>query len=298
MSDLENERRALMGLAYRMLGSWADAEDVVQDALVRWHRHPHREDIESPRAYLTTITSRLALDRLKSARVKREVYVGPWLPDPILNSEQLGPPGDARSELASDLTVALLLALERLSPLERAAFILHDVFDTGWPEVAAALERSEATCRQLASRARVHVKNERPRFRPSTEECDRMLTAFGTAVATGDMRALSALLSEQAVFTADGGGVVKSALRPILGRDRVARMLLGLQHKALAQGETYSFEAAWLNGLPGFVLRGTARSVQTIALETKGDGLIDHIYFVSNPHKLRHLLGAAEPLEA
>ncbi len=290
MSDLEQERRALMGLAYRMLGSWADAEDVVQDALVRWHRHPHRESIESPQAYLTTITSRLALDRLKSARAKREVYVGPWLPEPILHSEQLSPPGDAQSELASDLTVALLLALERLSPLERAAFILHDVFDTSWPEVAAALDRTEATCRKLASRARVQIKSERPRFRPSQEERDRLLTAFGMAVATGDLHTLSAMLSEQAVFTADGGGVVKSALRPILGRDRVARMLLGLQHKAQSQGETYSFEAAWLNGLPGFVLRGTARSVQTIALETSSDGLIAKIYFVSNPHKLRHLL--------
>lgn len=290
--DLEAQRRSLIGLAYRMLGSVSDAEDVVQDALVRWHRHPNRSEIESPRAYLAQITVRLCIDRLKSARTKREVYVGPWLPEPVLDGETLPRDAGMASELASDLSVALLLALERLSPLERAAFILHDVFDTDWPEIAQALERSEAACRQLASRARTHVRDARPRFRPSVEERDRILRAFGIAVATGDLTTLKSLLSKDAVFVGDGGGEVKSALKPISGDDRVARLLIGLQAKAVAQGESLAYAPAWLNGLPGLLLRGTVRAIQTVTLEIDEGGLIRAIYVVSNPSKLRHLLPA------
>lgn len=290
MSELEDQRRALIGLAYRMLGSVADAEDVVQDALVRWHRHPDRSEIASPQAYLTQITARLCIDRLKSARARREVYVGPWLPEPVVDTDDLSPSAEAVSELVSDLSVALLLALERLSPLERAAFLLRDVFDADWSVVATALGRSEAACRQLASRARVHVREDRPRFRPSLEERDRILQAFGGAVATGDLGALSKLLSDDAVFIGDGGGAVKSALRPVTGRDRVARLLLGLHAKSIAAGESYSFTPAWINGLAGFVLRGTPRAVQTLALEVDRGGLIRAVYTVSNPSKLRHLM--------
>lgn len=290
--DLEAQRRSLIGLAYRMLGSVSDAEDIVQDALIRWHRHPNRSEIESPRAYLAQITVRLCIDRLKSARAKREVYVGPWLPEPVLDGETLPRDAGMASELASDLSVALLLALERLSPLERAAFILHDVFDTDWPEIAQALERSEAACRQLASRARTHVRDARPRFRPSVEERDRILRAFGIAVATGDLTTLKSLLSKDAVFVGDGGGEVKSALKPIFGDDHVARLLIGLQAKAVAQGESLAYAPAWLNGLPGLLLRGTVRAIQTVTLEIDEGGLIRAIYVVSNPSKLRHLLPA------
>lgn len=290
MTDLQDERRTLTGLAYRMLGSLADAEDVVQDAFVRWHRHPNPSEIESPHAYLVQTTVRLCIDRLKSARARREVYVGPWLPEPVLDTEQLRLTPSALSELASDLSFALLLALERLSPLERAAFILHDVFDAEWTEVAATLGRSEVACRQLASRARVHLRDERARFQPSLEERDRILNAFGGAIATGDLSALSKLLSEEAVFVGDGGGAVKSALRPVTGRDRVARLLLGLHAKALAQGGYHSFTSAWINGLPGVVLRSAARPVETLSLEVDGKGLIHAVYVVSNPSKLRHLV--------
>jgi RNA polymerase sigma-70 factor, ECF subfamily len=287
--DLEAQRRSLIGLAYRMLGSVADAEDIVQDALIRWHRHPNRSEIASPRAFLAQVTVRLCIDRLKSARTKREVYVGPWLPEPVVDGETLHGDASTASELASDLSVALLLALERLSPLERAAFILHDVFDTDWSEIAAALERSEAACRQLASRARAHVRDERPRFRPSIEERDRILQAFGTAVATGDVTTLKSLLSADAVFLGDGGGEVKSALKPVVGNDRVARLVIGLQAKAVAEGEAHSYTPAWLNGLPGFLLRGTVRAIQTATFEVDEAGRIRAIYVVSNPSKLRHL---------
>ena len=288
MTDLEPDRRTLMGLAYRMLGSVADAEDVVQEALVRWHRHPSPAAVESPRAYLAQVTVRLCLDRLKSARARREVYVGPWLPEPVLDTDGLRP-ADALSELASDLSVALLLTLERLSPLERAAFILHDIFEMEWSDVAATLGRTEAACRQLASRARVHIRDDRPRFRPSAEERERVLAAFAGAIATGDVSALSRLLAEDAVFLSDGGGEVKAALKPVKGRDRVARLLFGLHAKGLAEPGGYSFSAASINGLPGFLVRSGARRVETVALDLDGAGTITAVYAVSNPNKLRHI---------
>jgi RNA polymerase sigma-70 factor (ECF subfamily) len=289
MTAQDDDRRVLTGLAYRMLGSLADAEDVVQDVFVRWHRHPNPSEVDNPRAYRAQVTVRLCIDRLKSARAKREVYVGPWLPEPVLDIEELRPGADALSELASDLSVALLLALERLSPLERAAFILHDVFEAEWSEVATTLGRSEAACRQLASRARVNVRSERPRFRPSLEERDRILTAFVTAVTTGDLSALSQLLAEDAVFLGDGGGEVKSTLKPVVGRDRVARLILGLQAKAVGRGDPYSVTSAWINGLPGLLLRTNARFAETVALDVDEAGIIHAVYIVSNPAKLRHL---------
>jgi RNA polymerase sigma-70 factor (ECF subfamily) len=287
------ERGALVGLAYRMLGSRADAEDLVQEALLRWHERPDKASVEHPRAYRERIVVHLCLDRLKSARARREVYVGPWLPEPILEDvSALAPDAGAASELASDLSVALMLTLERLSPLERAAFVLHDVFDVEWAEVARTLARSEVACRKLASRAREHVRREGARYQPSREACEGVQAAFAMALATGDASALAGLLAEDAVFVSDGGGRVKAALRPVRSRARVTRLLLGLRQKTLMKGGATA-RPALVNGLPGFVIEqpegALGGALQTLALEVGRDGLIHALYTVSNPDKLRGL---------
>lgn len=284
---LDVDRRALLGLAYRMLGSVADAEDVLQDALVRWHERESTTVVESPRAFMSQIVVRLCLDRLKSARARRETYVGPWLPDPVVDDRALTP--DAASELASDLSVALLLILERLSPLERAAFLLHDVFDTEWPEVAKSLGRSEEACRQLASRARARVKDERPRYRPSEEQQTRVMVAFGHALQTGNVGALAGLLTEDAVFLSDSNGLRKAALKPVLGRDRVSRLLVGLQNKSLSVRPDAVIRPATINGLPGVLLFEGEALRETAAFDIDEDGLVRAVYVVVNPEKLRHL---------
>jgi RNA polymerase sigma-70 factor, ECF subfamily len=269
-------RAYLEGLAYRMLGSVSDAQDIVQEAFLRWSG-VERAEVSEPRAFLTRVVTRLCLDQLKSARARRESYVGTWLPEPAL-------PGP--DEHAHDLSVALLLMLERLSPLERAAFLLHDVFDVDYADVAAALERSEATCRQLAARAREHVRAERPRFEPSPDATERIVAAFQAAVASGDPAPLAQVLSEDAIFYTDGGGKRRAALRPIYGRDKILRFLDGVRKKP---GGTFrgQIERTRINGLPGFLLRG-AEGVETLALEITGDQLTA-MYFVRNPDKLRHL---------
>ena len=226
-ATFEPHRRRLLGMAYRMLGSMAEAEDAVQEAYLRWH-DTNRDIVNEPRAFLMTTTTRICLDVLKSARLKREEYVGPWLPEPITDTASLAP--DAQTELAEDLSVALLLALDRLSPLERAAFLLHDVFDYSFSQVADALERNEAACRQLASRARTRVKEARPRGvappRSATTSIDpkheQLLTAFISASRSGDIEALTRLLASDARIVTDGGGKVPAALNVIEGADRVA----------------------------------------------------------------------------
>src|SRR5262245_24092729 len=200
--SFEIHRLALTGLAYRMLGSRADAEDVVQDAYLRWHA-ANRDAVGAPRRYLGTVVTRLCLDRMKSARARREVYVGQWLPEPVVD-EPLD--ADSVGDLAHDLSYALILVLERLSPLERAAFLLHDVFGLNFTEVADTLDRGEAACRQLAARARAHIEAGRPRFAASREDGSRLAAAFRTATESGDMQALRSLLAEDAVLYTDGGG--------------------------------------------------------------------------------------------
>ena len=271
---MNEHRRYLIGVAYRMLGSVAEAEDVVQDAFVRWH-DAAPDDVVNPRGYLVRVVTRLCLDRLKSARARREQYVGTWLPEPVVE--------EPAASLAADLGVALLVTLERLSPLERAAFLLHDVFDMEFAEVAGVLERSEAAVRQLASRAREHVRAERPRFEPSQEEQARLARAFHDAVAAGDLAGLSQLLAEDAVFYSDGGGKRAAALNPIFGRAKIVRFIEGVSRK---RGATLA-RPAWVNGMPGFVLRSD-EGVETLALEI-GDGAIRAIYAVRNPDKLRHI---------
>ena len=276
-AGFEPHRKFLAGLAYRMLGSVAEAEDVVQDAFLRW-REVDREKISEPRAYLARVVSRLCLDRMGKASRRREQYVGMWLPEPIV--------AEPAQTLADDLSVALLLALERLSPLERAAFLLHDVFDMDYAEVAEAIERTEPTCRQLAARARKHVRDERPRYAPNDAEARKLADAFVAAAATGDVEGLSRMLAEDVVLYADGGGKRRAALKPITGRAKILRFYQGIRKK---RGDISALrtEPTTLNGLPGFVFH-TKEGTETVAFEVAHGGIVT-IYAVRNPDKLQHL---------
>ena len=292
--SFEPHRRRLLGLAYRMLGSIAEAEDAVQNTYLRWHA-ADRDQVTDPRAFLTTATTRICLDVLRSARARREVYVGPWLPEPVVDTKALAP--DAQTELAEDLSIALLLALDRLSPLERAAFLLHDVFDCSFTQVASALDRSEAACRQLASRARTHVREARPRDRsvardraddPTTRH-EELVSAFVDAARSGDLDALMSMLAEDARLVADGGGKVQAALNVIQGSNRIARFIIGVGPKGLSEGTTLRFGP--VNDLPGLIAHSPDGYVQTVAFEIE-DNRIRTIYSVRNPDKLRHLTPA------
>jgi len=294
-ASFEPYRQRLLGLAYRMLGSMSDAEDAVQETYLRWHR-ADRHKVSEPKAFLMTTTTRICLDMLTSARARREEYVGPWLPEPVLDTDVLAP--DSRTELAEDLSIALLLTLDRLSALERAAFLLHDVFDFSFSEVAAALERSEAACRQLASRARVHVRAARPRgaasppARPSQVDPKhaQLMSAFAAATASGDLNALTQMLASDVRIVTDGGGKVRSALEVIEGADRAARFMVEVTRKRPGAWwrDDFTVRFASINGLPGVIVDAPAGAVQTTAFEIEGD-VIRALYVVRNPDKLRHL---------
>ena len=281
--SFESHRRALTGLAYRMLGSRAEAEDVVQDAYLRWHA-VDRDAVAEPRRYLGTVVTRLCLDRMKSARARREAYVGQWLPEPIVD-ETLD--ADAAGDLAHDLSVALMLVLERLSPLERASFLLHDVFGLDFSEVARTLQRGEAACRQLAARARIHIEEARPRFPASREQGTRLAAAFAAATQRGDVARLTKLLAEDAVLYSDGGGKRAAALKPINGADKILRFLAGISRKNPALSSMQA-RPAMVNGLAGFVLREEDGAIDTLAFEHNGSRIVA-IYVVRNPEKLRHV---------
>jgi RNA polymerase sigma-70 factor (ECF subfamily) len=290
-ATFEPHRRRLLGLAYRMLGSMAEAEDAVQEAYLRWHE-VDRTSVEDPKAFLTTTTTRICLDVLKSARTRRETYIGPWLPDPVTDTAALAP--DAQTELAEDLSVALLLALDRLSPLERAAFLLHDVFDYSFSQVADTLGRNEAACRQLASRARTRVRDVRPKgvmpARGASSSIDpkhaELVSAFITASRSGDLATLTRLLTNDARLVTDGGGKVPAALNVIEGADHVAAFLTGVVRKGWTDEMSVRFDT--LNGLPGLIMSGPSGLVQTTAFEIE-DSRVKAIYVVRNPDKLRHL---------
>jgi len=290
-TTFEPHRRRLLGLAYRMLGSMAEAEDAVQEAYLRWH-DADRASVAEPRAFLMTTTTRICLDVLKSARVRREEYVGPWLPDPVIDTASLAP--DAQTELAEDLSIALLLAIDRLSPLERAAFLLHDVFDYSFTQIAETLGRNEAACRQLASRGRARVKEARPAgaipARAASSSVDpkhaELLTAFMAASRSGDVAALTRVLASDARLVTDGGGKVQAALNVIEGPDRVAAFLVGAIRKGWTDDLVVRFDT--INGLPGLIVSGPQGLVQTNAFEIV-DGVIQAIYVVRNPDKLQHL---------
>ena len=278
---LAPHRGCLLGLAYRMLGSRTDAEDVVQDAYLRF---AGAQDVRNAEAFLVTVVTRLCLDRLKSARAQREVYVGPWLPEPVFDAEGLS--ADAATELADDLSFALMLALDRLSPLERAAFLLHDVFDTPFAEIAAMLDRTEASCRQLASRARRAVRDDRPPPAALPDSHARLLQAFGEAVASGDVARLAELLREDAVALTDGGGRKTAARNPIVGADKIARFFIGLAAKNA--GHDIRVEPAMINGAFGALLYLDGEIDHTMSMAISGEK-IAAIYIVRNPDKLRHL---------
>ncbi|MEH2518471.1 RNA polymerase sigma-70 factor (ECF subfamily) [Bradyrhizobium sp. AZCC 1610] len=281
---LAPHRRRLLGLAYRMLGSRSDAEDVVQDAYLRF---AGAQDVHNAEAFLVTVVTRLCLDRLKSAKVQREVYVGPWLPEPVFDAEGLS--ADAATELADDLSFALLLALDRLSPLERAAFLLHDVFDTPFPEIAAMLDRTEAACRQLASRARRAVRDNRPAPAKAPDNHARLLQVFSEAVASGNVAQLAELLRADAVALTDGGGRKTAARNPIIGAEKVARFFIGIAAKNA--GHEIRIEPAMINGAVGALLYLDNELDHTISMAIDGEK-IAAIYIVRNPDKLRHLPAA------
>jgi RNA polymerase sigma-70 factor (ECF subfamily) len=273
----EQHRPRLLRLAYRMLGSSSEAEDVVQDAWLRWSR-VDAGTVEQPAAFLARTVTRLCLDTLKSARARREAYVGNWLPEPIFEPEETAPALD-------DLTLSLMMALERLSPLERAAFLLHDVFGTPLPEVARTLDRDAAAVRQLAARARKHIRDARPRYPVSREEGDRIARAFFVASNHGDLAGLRSLLADAVVLTADGGGKSHAWLRPIVGLDRVVRLFEGLFRK-LTREPPVLVDWVWIDGLPGYVSYERDGALQTTALEIE-DGRIVSIFITRNPDKLK-----------
>jgi RNA polymerase sigma-70 factor (ECF subfamily) len=264
-----------------MLGSVADAEDVVQDAFLRW-LDVDREAVREPAAFLRRVVTRLCLDRLKSVRRERETYIGTWLPEPVVESGE--------DEL-DDVTLPLLMALERLSPLERAAFLLHDVFGLGFEEVAATIGREPTTCRQLASRARTHVRAARPRFHMPRERGLEIAAAFFAASRNGDMQQLRSLLANDVTAYADGGGKIPAAMQPIVGLEDVIQ-----HHEALARiyAESMSqlVQYGLINGLPGFVTVEHDNPLQTTALQIEDDKIVG-IYVMRNPDKLRHLGGGA-----
>src|SRR5262245_36691502 len=302
--SFEPYRRRLLGLGYRMLGSMADAEDAVQETYLRWHG-ADRDNVSDPRAFLMTTTARICLNMLTSARARREEYVGPWLPEPVLDTAALAP--DTRTELAEDLSFALLLTLDRLSPLERAAFLLHDVFDFSFNEVAAALERNEAACRQLASRARAQVRAARPRGATAppggASEIDakhaQLLSAFMAATRAGDLNAMTQLLASDVRIVTDGGGKVRAALQVIEGADRAVRFITEATRKRPDTWwrEDFTMRFAIVNGLPGLIVEAPEGVVQTAAFEIEG-GVLRAMYVVRNPDKLRHLATASPPHES
>jgi RNA polymerase sigma-70 factor, ECF subfamily len=273
--SFEPLRSKLMRVAYRMLGSVADAQDIVQEASIRWMRADRRE-VREPEAFLRRTVTRLCLDQLKSARRARETYVGPWLPEPLVEEEQ-----------EEDVTLPLMLALERLSPLERAAFLLHDVFGLGFEEIAETLERDPATCRQLAGRARAHVREARPRFKVEKQRGLALAEAFFAASRSGDMKVLGAMLAADVSLHADTGGKRPAATDPILGFDAVMKLHDYLADRFRKDGSKL-IRAGFVNGLPGFITREADGELLTTALDIE-DGKVAAIYVVGNPDKLRHL---------
>ncbi len=284
---LDELRPVAFAIAYRMLGSVAEAEDVVQEALLRIHRALEGgERIESPRAYVATVTTRLAIDSLRSARVRREQYVGEWLPEPILTDD----PGDParQAEMADSLSLAMLVLLESLSPEQRAVLLLRDVFDYGYDEIARIVDKSEVNVRQLASRARSHVEQRRPRFQTSREQRDELARRFFAAVQEGDLAGLETLLAHDVELAGDGGGKVPALARPLRGRSRVARALINWVRMG-ARIPGASIRPVEVNGSPGaLLLDGEDRVIAVWALEFAG-GQIAGLKSVVNPDKLGHL---------
>jgi len=285
----QDHARRLRALAYRMLGSRAEAEDIVQEAWLRW-AEVDEATIDHAGAFLSRLVTNLCLDKLRSAAAQREQYVGVWLPEPLLEDEDLfgwTPSPETQAEFAQDVSVAFMLALERLSPLERAAFLLHDVFDMDYGEIAGHLDRTEAACRQLISRARKNIKGDYARREVAREESERLVGAFMQAVRSQDVSALARLLSEDAVLMADGGGRVSAVPRPLQGGAVIARTFIGFAQMPTSRG--WRLLPARVNGLPGCLIVDDAaggRLVQTIALAPAEGARVGAVYIQRNPDKL------------
>jgi RNA polymerase sigma-70 factor (ECF subfamily) len=286
MNEFEAYRPLLFSIAYRMLGSAMDAEDVVQETYVRYQAVP-REEVESPKAYLTTIVTRLALNQLTSARAKRESYLGPWLPEPLLSAESAVAPDPARIVADADsISIAFMVLLESLTPAERAVFILREVFDFPYAEIAAILDKSEGACRKLFSRAKGYVAANRPRFEPQEEEHLRLLEQFMASTAEGNLEGLTDLLAEEAIMWADGGGKARgAATRPVRGRLAIAQFLIGVAARFTPPDARVS--VAEVNGRAALVVRDAQDAPAfVVALET-GGGKIHKVWAIANPDKLR-----------
>lgn len=280
--DFEDYRTLLFSIAYRMTGSVMEAEDLVQETYLRYQA-AEPAAIRSPRAYLTTIITRLAINVLNSARVQRESYLGPWLPEPLLTADQ----PDEQANKVESISVAFLRLLERLTPLERAVYLLKEVFDYRYDEIAQILDRSEAACRKLGTRAKQHLNDERPRFEVSNTHYEVVLDRFLDACATGDMASLIDLLAQDATIYSDGGGKAIAGTRPVSGAEIVAQFILGGLRQIADQD--YSWEVTELNGRPAVVVRIGEMAFGVVQLELSDAAHIGEIHFITNPDKIRHL---------
>jgi RNA polymerase sigma-70 factor (ECF subfamily) len=278
-AEFERQRGRLWGVAYRMLSSAAEADDMVQEAYLRWHGAA-LDDVRAPQAWLVTTVTRLCLDRLRQLRTERAAYVGPWLPEPLVAEAA---PADELPELASDLSVAFLAVLERLAPEERAAFLLHDVFDAEYGEIAGVLGKNETACRQIVSRARRRVRTERPRVRVSRGARDRLLTAFMRAVQARDHAALLGLFAADTTWTSDGGGKAKAARKVVRGGERVARFIVGVLKPA---GRSLALRKIVVNGESGLAMLVNGRLIAVLSVRTDDERIVA-VYSILNPDKLR-----------
>jgi RNA polymerase sigma-70 factor, ECF subfamily len=278
----EAHRDLMFAVAYRMLGTVADAEDAVQDAWLRWSAAPRR-DVTQPRAYLTKIITNTSLNRLRSARARREAYTGPWLPEPLLTTEN--PDYAERAVVAESVSLAMLVVLESLTPEERAVFVLREVFGFTHAEIGAALDRTDASVRQLAHRAREHVQARRPRFAVDRSQQREVTQRFLDAAGGGDLDELMAVLAPEVTLTSDGGGVARAALRPVTGAAKVARMLFGLRRKVGLDVPGLRSELAQINGGPGLLYTADGRAFAAMTWEVSG-GQVTAIHLITNPDKL------------
>jgi RNA polymerase sigma-70 factor (TIGR02957 family) len=278
----EAHRDLMFAVAYRMLGTVADAEDAVQDAWLRWSAAPRR-GVTQPRAYLTKIITNTSLNRLRSVRARREAYLGPWLPEPLLTREN--PDYAERAVVAESVSLAMLVVLESLTPEERAVFVLREVFGLSHAEIGAALDRTDASVRQLAHRAREHVQARRPRFAVDRGQQREVTRRFLDAADGGDIDRLMAVLAPEVTLTSDGGGVARAALRPVTGAAKVARMLFGLRRKTGLDVPGLRSELAQINGAPGLLFTAGGRAAAAMTWEVSG-GLVTAIHLITNPDKL------------
>lgn len=275
-------RPLLFSIAYRMLGTVMDAEDMVQETYLRWQR-VSATTVDSPKSYLAAVVTRLCIDHLRSAKVKRETYIGPWLPEPVLTSK--APTLMETTMLAESLSTAFLVLLENLNPVERAVYLLREVFDYDYSEIAKIVDKSEANCRQLASRARRFIRDRRPRFAPDPDQEAKLTEQFLTTVAEGDMSGLLEILADDIVVYSDGGGKVFAAKKPVAGKDLAAKFIFGLARLAPDQ---YELQFAYVNGYPGMVIYVDGSPLTVIAMRISG-GKIKNMYSVLNPDKLKNI---------